>query len=155
MSAPDAPAGTSVQDRLLLGIVAGVAPDKVARHLGVPEREIESVIAEAKRRLTVAADYNRIEQLGTSISRLNDCYSRALNAKDIKTAVAVQKELNRLMDLYRPSSRSSEPDGAASAVELVAVRSHLAPLKLSPDTASTEEMARMAVAEIVRLRHAE
>lgn len=43
---------------------------------------------------------------------------------------------------------------AEIGVELAAVREHLVPLNLAPSDTSTQELARLAVSEIVSLKHA-
>lgn len=140
-------------DRLLLAIVSGLEGEVAARKIGIPDDQIRKAINQVRRRLTLAADYNRDEQLGTAIKRLNECYSRAYGENDVKTCVNVQKELNRLMDLYRtaaaPAETSVKVDG-----ELRAVREILAPLFLKrlDDGVKTQELARLAVCEIMSQR---
>jgi len=141
----------SITDRLILFIVAGLPADRAARMAGIADGDVPAAVTEARRRLTLAADFHRDEQLGTAIARLNDCYSKAAADKDVKTCVAVQKELNRLMDLYRPTVRVVDETGKADS-ELAAVRDNLLPLNLAPPDAPASELARLAVAEIMELR---
>lgn len=145
----------TAQDRLLLGLIQGLPAERVAAVVGIPEDQRDAAISEARRQLTRAADYNRDEQLGKAISRLEDCYARAAKgtdetAADVKTMVVVQKELNRLLDLYRPVTKAVDGNGRAE-MELLSIRQHLAGLGLVSETASTEEMARLAVAKIIEL----
>ena len=95
-------------DKVVLLMVTGLSPEDLKTaciaKLSIPTEEVDAVINEARRRITVAADYNRDEQLGTAISRLNDIYSRSIRGKDIKTALTAQRELNKLMDLYREAT---------------------------------------------------
>jgi hypothetical protein len=140
-------------DRLILGVVQGHDPERVARAMGLDEVRIHPAVAEARRRLTIAADYNRDEQLGTAIKRLNDCYCRAMSVNELRIAVQSQKELNRIMDLYGAVAQSAATSDGEPDPQLTAVRGHLAPLGLGNESTSTEELARLAVAEIVKLRH--
>lgn len=109
---------------------------------------------QARRKLTLAADYNRDEQLGTAVTRLNDIYARAIRAQDIKTGLVAQKELNKLLDLYRmtPEHAGDATEGEDSGpqqAELDAIRGHLLPLNLAEASYPLREHARIA-AEIVR-----
>jgi hypothetical protein len=147
----------STTDKLVLAIVQGMNAERVAAGLGVAPEDVPRVVDEARRKLTLAADYNRDEQLGTAISRLNELWGKAMRPAegapaDVRTAVAVQKELNRLLDLYRPPSRNAGDANAGAAEELAAVRAYLAPLKLAAEATATAELARLAVSELMELR---
>ena len=63
-------------------------------------------VAEARQRITVAADYARDEQLGKAVMRLDDLYAKSIAAKDTRTALQAQRELNRLLGLYSPQGLS-------------------------------------------------
>jgi hypothetical protein len=148
----------TIADHLILALVTGLDPERAARSLGVGPDQIGPMVAEARRRLTLAAEFNRDEQLGTAIARLNECYSKASKDKDVRTCVQAQKELNRLLDLYRSTTTvtaGSAGADQAAAQELASVRAHLLPLKLAgeaSDQTGTPELARLAVNEIVTLR---
>lgn len=137
---------------LLVSQVAGPALDEAAARLGVPAEKIPDTIAEARRRLTVAADYNRDEQIGTAFVRLNDLYRRSLAVQDVKTALAAQRELNKLLDLYRVTPERAVEVAEAEDddnTELAAIREHLIPLGLAAADYPLREHARIA-AEVVR-----
>lgn len=144
-------------DKVVLLMVSGMSQADLANacvtKLGIEPNEVAAVTAEARRRLTRAADYNRDEQLGTAITRMNDIYARAIRAGDIKTALTAQREINKLMDLYREASggygtgEDAEDDGAQS--ELAAIRLHLLPLGLAAETYPLREHARIA-ADLIR-----
>jgi hypothetical protein len=109
-------------------------------------------VAEARQRITVAADYARDEQLGKAVMRLDDLYAKSIAAKDTRTALQAQRELNRLMGLYAAADAAaaagdSGDDDAARRLELVA--SYLLPLNLTDERYPVEEHARIA-AEIIR-----
>jgi len=118
------------------------------------------VIAEARKRLTLAAEYNRDEMLGTALTRLNDLYSRCIrtagegSGPNLAKALDVQREINRLTGLYRPASLGSyavpgQPGEAAE--ELAAVGEHLFPLALAGDNYPLREHARLAAQRIAEL----
>lgn len=152
------PAEHPAIDKVLLLMVSGLShADLTAACIGkleVPPEEVAGVIAQARRKLTLAADYNRDEQIGTAVTRLNDIYARAIRAQDIKTGLVAQKELNKLLDLYRMTAEHAgdgtdgEEAGPDSA-ELAAIRGHLLPLGLAAADYPLREHARIA-AEVVR-----
>jgi hypothetical protein len=92
--------------------------------LDVDPSLVKDVIAEARKRLTLAAEYNRDELLGTALTRLNDFYSRCIragadgNGPNLAKALDVQREINRLVGLYRQTSllpgQGTEGGGEAS-----------------------------------------
>lgn len=150
-------------ETVLLLMVSGMGHaalvDACVSKLEIAPAEAEAVIAEARRKLTLAADYNRDEGIGTAVTRLNDLYARAIRAQDIKTALAAQKELNHLQGLYReeaPGAAAGEPDAGEGdagadpdAAEIAAIRGHLMPLALAAADYPLREHARIA-ADIVR-----
>ena len=122
----------SAIERVLLWMVSGLAgPDletACVSKLEVDPSQVKAVIAEARKRLTLAADYNRDELLGTALTRLNDLYSRCIRAggdgigPNLAKALDVQRELNRLTGLYRqPSMGAMNSGGGEAAEELEAV----------------------------------
>jgi len=146
-------------DKVVLLMVSGMSQADLANacvaRLGIEPHEVAAVTAEARRRLTRAADYNRDEQLGTAITRMNDIYARAIRAGDIKTALTAQREINKLMDLYREASggygADEAEDNAIDEVrnELAAIRDHLLPLGLAAENYPLREHARIA-ADLIR-----
>jgi hypothetical protein len=133
-----------------------VAPRRAYQNLLNVKAAAASAIAEARLRILIAARWQRDEQLGTALVRLNDIYRRALSAQDAKTALAVQKELNRLLDLYRPAAKpppaapGDRPSSPAAVDEMAAARAHLAPLGLGNESTPLAELCRLAVLRILR-----
>lgn len=145
-------------DKVVLLMVSGMSQadldNACVTRLGIEPHEVEAVTTEARRRLTRAADYNRDEQLGTAITRMNDIYARAIRAADIKTALTAQREINKLMNLYREASDSPGAEDTEDHVadelriELAAIRDHLLPLALAAETYPLREHARIAADQI-------
>jgi hypothetical protein len=85
--------------------------------LNVDPAQVKAVIGEARKQLTLAAEYNRNEMLGTALTRLNDIYARCIragadgNGPNLAKALDVQKEINRLAGLYPDSSAAGQSDG--------------------------------------------
>jgi hypothetical protein len=142
-------------DKVVLLLVSGLsdqaARDACVERLGHDAESASEVVAEARRRITIAADYKRDEQVGTAFFRLNDLYARSLKVQDVKTALAAQKELNKLLGLYPAAAQpDAEPGGDGEAVrELAAVRAHLAGLDLGQPNTTTEELARLAASRLI------
>lgn len=150
-------------DSIVLMLVSGISPAQAERacteKLGMGEPQAKRAIAAARRQITIAADYDRIAEIGTAYTRLNDLYSRSLKVSDVKVALAAQKELHRLLALYEHDSAGaggqSQPAGDDSDnPDIAAIADHLLPLQLAPATYPIAEHARLAADFIRRHREA-
>jgi len=145
------------QEKIHLLLLSGLREqqilDTAVSKLKLTPKQAAEALRRARRALTLAADYHRDEQLGLAIDRLNECYARARAIADTKTALQAQRELNRLLRLYDQPEDSTQPSDPADADSRLA-RSHLAALGLAPeaDSLPLSELARLAAAEILRLR---
>ncbi len=81
---------------------------------------------------------------------LNDLYRRALAIQDTKTALAAQKELNKLLELYRLAGASAADGRRAVSAEIETARRHLTPLGLGDETTPLAELCRRAVLRVLR-----
>lgn len=113
------------------------------------------LVAEARRRITLTADYTKDEQLGLAIRRVEEIYAKAMIAKEPKTALQAQKELSKLLSLYTPRKstaidRDVDIAGMKKSLELIAA--HLLPLGLAPKELPLEEHARLAALHIMRTK---
>lgn len=153
----------STIERVLLWMVSGLSGADLetacVAKLDVDPAQVKAVIAEARKRLTLAAEYNRDELLGTALTRLNDLYSRCIragadgNGPNLAKALDVQREINRLTGLYRQPSLAGMDAGSSEACEeLDAVREHLLPLHLTSDAYPLREHARLAAQRIAELQ---
>jgi predicted DNA-binding protein (UPF0251 family) len=114
--------------------------------LGIPKHQVANIIAQARRKITLAADYARDEEIGKAITRLGDIYQRSIAMQDIKTALAAQREVSRLLGLLR---KPPEEDGAGPEAErLRTIAGHLLPLRLADPSRPLEEHARLAAGAI-------
>lgn len=138
-------------DQIILMMISGLPADTIKHaaiaKLGIGPRKVDRVIEECKAKITLAADYDRAAELGTAIARLNDCYSKAAAIQDVKTCVATQRELNKLLGLY--FTRVEDRPAAGPSQSEAEVRAHLAPLFTDGDTMPIEELARQAAQRIV------
>ena len=155
----------STIERVLLWMVSGLAGADLetacVAKLEVDPTQVKAVIAEARKRLTLAAEYNRDELLGTALTRLNDLYSRCIRAggdgigPNLAKALDVQREINRLTGLYRqPSMGAMDSGGGEAAEELQAVGEYLLPLALASEAYPLREHARLAAQRIAELEAA-
>jgi len=144
-----------LRDKIVLLLTNGMtveAADSFLVRQGQEPVEAARIVSDARKRITVAADFARDEQLGKAVMRLDDLYAKSIAAQDARTALQAQRELNRLLSLYGgeqrpdPSAPGSESD-LAQRLELIA--SYLLPLALTADRYPVEEHARVA-AEIIR-----
>jgi len=130
--------------------------------LGVKRRKALGLVAEAKRRVTLAAEYNRDELLGTALVRLNDLYARCMQAASdgsisptvaLAKALAVQQEINRLTGLHAGKAAGAKSEGAGAELreELDAVAAYLVPLGLAEPDYPVREHARLAAQRIREL----
>lgn len=159
----------SDRERVLLWMVSGMSgtalESAVVGKFEIEPDEAKAIIADARRRLTLAAEYNRDEMIGTALARLNDLYGRCIreqgdpqsNAQSDRQnkmmALNVQREINRLAGLYEKpgADRASSDVDDSAAEELEAVAGHLLTLKLAGKVYPLREHARLAVQRIVLL----
>lgn len=123
----------------------------ITRH-GVPADDAGLVLVEAKKRLQIAADYHRDEQLGLAIKRLNRLIELNLEQDlgDHGVVLRAQIELNKLLRLHEVNTGATgEADEATDRVdELHRARAHLAPLFEVPEDYPLSELARMAAEKL-------
>ncbi len=136
-------------DRIISLLVEGVSESdilEICAKSGVEDPN--KCLSQARKKLTIAASYNRDEQLGISIKRVNDIFESSMKEGDVKTALAAQKEISKLMDLYKAVSGIVKD--SIDSNELQAVRDHLLPLEMTNQEKPISEHARLAALEITR-----
>lgn len=147
-------------DKIILLLISGLTAETVLatcqNQFQLEPKTATVAIRKAKKKIFLAAKYNPAEQIGVAITRLNSLYKQSLRVQDVKTALAAQKELNKLMDLY-VSTGAQQPQTAAAGHDetIERVRMHLESLGLGTASDSVEELARRAAAEIINLRQHE
>lgn len=130
------------------GIDQAAATTAAIEKLKATPNEAEAAWTEAAKRITLAADYHRDKEIGTAYVRLNDLYRRSLQIQDAKTALATQKELNKLLDLYRATTLNITTANATQSEE---ARAHLLNLGLGAPDDDLAELCRLAVSRIIEL----
>ena len=141
-------------DQLVLLLISGTSLEKLkgycVANFSMTEEEAVAAADQARRRISLAADFTKNEQLGMSINRLESIFSKATAAKDIKTALQAQRELNRLMGLYVSDKTQSTGAGNEELErKLELIESYILPLQLTDITYPIEEHVRIA-ANILR-----
>lgn len=141
----------------------GAALRNACRKQGIPEALTEEAITRGRQMLAACADTAHQEETGAAITRLRDIYLRAHTlsadgqAEDFarigawNTALASQRELSKLLNLYR--TEQSEGEGADLASQMEQALAHLQPLGLTkrPD-ASLVELCRLAALRITNAK---
>lgn len=150
---------TANVDQVVLWMVSGLTGDALANacigKLQVDPAEVAGLIAEARKRVTLAAEYNRDELLGTSLTRLNDLYSRCIRAQETNKALAVQKEINRVVGLQaKPPVGDEDAEHKGDVDEMKAIAEYLIPLGLADESYPVREHARLAAQRIRELTSA-
>ena len=140
-------------DKIVLLMVSGLSKkeltDACVLKFAIAPEEVDEFIKQARTKITRTAEYNRDEELGISITRMNDIYGRAIKGQDIKTALMAQKELNKLMELNKDvesgsQEQSEQENRLGHQEELEAIAGHLLPLELADADYPLREHARIA-----------
>lgn len=94
----------ATQDRLtqVVGmILAGAVRTDIVAHADkegwdLKRKEIDNLIERAHHEIGIMASQNREEMYSLAVVRLQNLWARAMKIQDYKTALNIQKELNRL-----------------------------------------------------------
>ena len=117
----------------------------------IDEAKANALIGEAVLKVRLASEWERDEQAGLMMIRLNEIYAEARGGGLLKEALAAQKELNRVLGLHKSAGATEGGQGGAEAQgELDAARGYLEPLALAPEGTPVSELARLAVAKLAR-----
>lgn len=144
----------AIVDGLVLMLVSGAttdtATDYAIEKAELPRAAAVAHVDEARHRINLAAHFNREAELGTAYTRLNLLFQQSNRQRDYTAALAVQRELNKLLSLHQPAP-ANDADAAEEHQnpEADAIRSHLEPLKLGPDGTPLVELARLAALAIL------
>jgi hypothetical protein len=150
----------AVEQAVLL-LVGGVSRRLVEQQVagsGVAAARVAEVVQAAREKIRVAADYDRSEEVGLAVTRCEDIYRKALAAKDLKTALAANKEKSRLRRLYERTEGETGSEGAAGGGAeleecrrvLAAIAGHVLPLELAEAGYPLEEHVRIAASRLSR-----
>jgi len=149
--------GQEARNQVVMLLTNGISMDAAESMLmqkhGMSLEQARECVTDARQRITIAADFSRDEQIGKAVMRFEDLYTKSIAAKDTRTALQAQRELNRLLGLY---SRGDEGGGTEATTEaqeavkkLELIAGYLLPLRLTHEGYPVEEHARIA-SEIIR-----
>lgn len=134
--------------------------------LGLKGKKLETVLGRACDRIGRAAVIHWDRELAKSIESLDRMYEEAMKIRGpkrstaLRTALAVRKEKNRLLDLYM-KNRADEVFGQTIDVEFAGeqlARERLEPLGLVREGLPYSEFIRLVEIEVIKLlalKHAE
>ena len=103
-------------DLVYLGICRGLSRSEILqmaaeKHFKEKPAAIDELIAAAEERLSTAAANLDLEiENGKAIVRLNELYQVAFKCQDFKTALSIQKEINRRLErAAKPKQPHAQP----------------------------------------------
>jgi len=149
----------------VMALIRGLSDEETTKKIlscKIALDDVGIVLAEARKRIQLTAEYNRDEQLGLAIKRLNRIIELSLpeendsswgDGADPQTAIRAQIELNKLLKLHEVQAGSTgDPDddlGENKSEQLTRVRDHLQPLFSElDDDYPIDELARIAADQL-------
>ena len=148
--------GQEARNQVVMLLTNGISMDAAESMLmqkhGMSLEQARECVTDARQRITIAADFSRDEQIGKAVMRFEDLYTKSIAAKDTRTALQAQRELNRLLGLYVHGGNDNGgdiPDNSEAQQKLDLIASYLLPLRLANEGYPVEEHARIA-SEIIR-----
>ena len=163
-----------IQSLLISGLARAAVAEACRERLGLADEAVEPAIAAARRRIQLAADYDRDEEIGRTLGRCEDLYRRALAVQDTKSALAAERQRAKVLGIDRPGflpeDRAAGPSGQPGAAPdaagaetrraepeladlLDAIDLHIEPLGLAESLADTyTDLIRLAAERILDLQ---
>ena len=92
-------------DRVVAWVCTGLDDAQLGRHIRqkiddtLDDGAVAELITQARAAIADRVAYDRDFHIGRAISRLDQLYSLAIAQQDVRSALAAQKELSRLLDL--------------------------------------------------------
>lgn len=112
------------------------------------QSELSRVIKLAKRKINLASEINKKEEIGKRIIQLDELYKKSLESEDAKTALLTIKEKSKLLDLYSIFSQESFTE-ASENIELGLTRNHLEGIGITDKGLPIEELARQIALYVI------
>jgi len=91
-----------VSKMLLRGLSRAEIIQYAAEYWEIEERQVDTYINRANKGFAKSSIFDTSEQLGIASQRLTDLYGKNMRIDDYKAALAVQKELTRLLGIDAP-----------------------------------------------------
>ena len=119
--------------------------------LGFSEVDAKATVEKALQEITLAADFDRREQIGKAVIRLEDIYEKSMKIQEQKTALSTQKEINKLLALYsKDEDRQGESN--TNTEELARIRDQIQPFQTQNSDVPVAEMVRLLLLDYMRLK---
>lgn len=93
---------TQVVKMLTMGVSRADILQYAADKWQIAERTTDDYIRRANKHFAETSVYNRDEQIGLAMARLNTLYQKTMQIDDYKAALAAQKELSNMLGLHAP-----------------------------------------------------
>jgi hypothetical protein len=118
-----------------------------SKHWGLTNRQADRYIAGANSQIAAEAEYHRSRETGRSIARLNEVFKLCMAAKDYRSALAAQRELNALLSLYEPPAEQTLRILGLESAQLTAFVEAVKRLNWTPGEALNAYIEEIAKAE--------
>lgn len=92
----------AIADQMLNMAIAGADPTSIRKKLAsqATNKQIQQGLEHCIQFFRDAANFNPTEERGKAYARLNLLFLSSMKLQDYKTALAAQKEINKLINLY-------------------------------------------------------
>lgn len=139
---------------LVSGLTGVEVVSALVKKYKITKEEAESILKDAKQKITTASTVSAREELGLSLTCLKDLYRQAVLTQDLKTALSIIKEKNRILNLYDSQDLELISESAQTRTEEL-VRQHLEPLLMGlgivkKENEPLEELARLSASLIIQ-----
>lgn len=114
----------------------------------VNPRQIDAYIADARTLLEADAEYIRSEELGKAINRLNGLYAASRQVQDHARALAVTRELSKLLGLYAAPAPQTFLFGELDPALMATLTDALQRRGISPSDAFQAMLSELAESEV-------
>ncbi len=138
-------------DKVILLMTSGLRDNQLrataCQHIKRSEAIIDAAITEARKRLTLAAEYNRNEELALSIQQWRNLFQLAIAQNSLPDASAARNRLDTLLGLKQ--APPTEPPGpTGDSPEAQAIQKHLLPFALTDESQPLVEHVRLAALKL-------
>ncbi|MDR1382786.1 MAG: hypothetical protein LBJ67_02900, partial [Planctomycetaceae bacterium] len=80
------------------------------KNYGLKASDSEKLVKEAQKRIVLAADYDRREEIGRAVIRFDAIYEECIKSSDSKTALSANIGKCRLLGLYEKEGQVDRTD---------------------------------------------
>lgn len=147
---PRQTAADKAVDAVILLMSRGLSGDVLrseCRSAGLSDHDVDIAIVAARKRVTLAADFNRDEELAKSILQWRELIRLAIDAKSLSDANMARNRLDLLLGLKQPApiEQNKKP---GDTPEAAAIRKHLFPFHFADESQPLAEHVRLAALKL-------